>query len=118
MDISKIKPTAKVTYEVGLQSVTLEVRFVGRDEAVDFVEMDEQGKTRMIEMRRSEANRKLIYSAVVGWDLMDGEASLPCTPENKEKYLPFVLGRKDAAGNVIGWELLGFILDPDNFLKN
>jgi hypothetical protein len=109
MDISKLQPTAKVTYQVGLQIVTLEVRYAGADELVDFARS---------ELKTSEKNRAFFYSAITGWDLTDGDKPLPCTIENKEKYLPFILGRQTEDGSVIGWELLAFIRDADNFLKN
>jgi hypothetical protein len=109
MDISKIQPTAKVTYEIGVQSVTLEVEYHGEDEGIDY-----RDDTR----RTSEKVRELIARKVVGWDLTDGDKPLECNAENKAKYLPFILGRKDAEGVPIGWLLLAFMREPDNFLKN
>lgn len=114
MEVKDIKPTADVSYELAgdpVQTVRLTVRYVGLDEAIDFVP---PGR----DLRPSEMNREMLIAAVQGWDLTTDGQPLPCSDENKRKYLPYIFGRKTVGGDVVAWEMLLFVRDEANFLGN
>jgi hypothetical protein len=112
MEVKEIKPSAEVAYQIDSdQEVKLTVRYMGLDEAIDFIHKGENPKP-------SEMNREMLISSVLGWDLTKDGQPVPCTDENKRKYLPFILGRKTMDGSVIAWELLAFVRDEANFLGN
>jgi hypothetical protein len=71
------------------------------------------------EVKRSKIAKELLFESVVEWDLtMDGKP-IPCTDENKRKYLPLFLGNvvKGTQG-YLGFAILAFAADLENFLKN
>lgn len=120
-DLDKLQPTAKVTYHIGGRPLTLEVRYMGADVMVDYLDKE----------KTSEKNRAMLADAIIGWDIVDekaGRAPVPCDKANKDKLLPFILGRKKQIKNEqgvwvdgptpIGWDLLGFVTEQANFLKN
>jgi hypothetical protein len=112
MEVKDIKPSADVVYDIGDgQTVQLTVRYMGLDEAIDYIHKDDNQKP-------SAMNREMLISSVLGWDLTKDGKPLPCTDENKRKYLPYVLGRKVVDGSVVAWELLAFVRDEANFLGN
>ncbi len=124
MDISKIKPTAEMAYEYVIKwkrnedgteipeltdKVKLEIEFYGDDEFVDY---------RDDNRRLSQKMRDVIARKVIGWDLTDNGAPVPCNDENKAKWLPLIIGCKDIDGEVIAWKLVDAIRSPETFLKN
>jgi hypothetical protein len=112
VEVKDIKPSAEVAYTFSDgQEVKLTVRYMGLDEVIDYVHKGDNPKP-------SEMNREMLVSSVLGWDLTKDGKPLPCTDENKRRYLPYVLGRKIADGSVIAWELLSFVRDEANFLGN
>lgn len=119
-DLTKLQPTAKATYYIGGRPLTLEVRYMGADVMVDYIGKD----------KTSEKNRAMLADAIVGWDVVDenaGGVPVPCDKANKDRLLPFILGRYKQVQNEgawvdgptpIGWDLLGFVMEQTNFLKN
>lgn len=75
--------------------------------------------------------RQVISDAIMEWDLtLNGEA-VPCTGENKRKYLRHLVGQRvlevngqplrkdiDGIGTLLGGQILEISGDPKNFLKN
>jgi len=114
VEVKDIKPTAEVSFDLAgdpVQTVRLTVRYVGLDESIDFVQRDKSPKP-------SEMNREMLFAAVQGWDLTKDGQPLPCSDENRRKYLPYILGRKTVSGEVVAWEVLAFVRDEANFLGN
>jgi hypothetical protein len=80
----------------------------------------------------SAAMREMIADAIVEWDLQLEGVDLPCTAENKKKYLRFLVGLRVKSMNgkevaydqgkildgLFGLSVLSFAGDPENFLKN
>lgn len=75
-----------------------------------------------------DVTTRSFIEAVVGWDLTQGEGNeaLPCTTENKEKYLPrFAMylvkslnGASPAQKTNLAAAVAEFASNPDSFLKN
>lgn len=78
-----------------------------------------------------------ISKVIIDWDLTQNGEKLPCNDEEKEKYLPFLIGmeikepekkdeeldedeeeEKEKFPNLIGFEILKFAQNFDNFIKN
>ena len=67
-----------------------------------------------------------IKDVVLDWDLKTGEEALPCTDENKKKYLPFLITLKlaedtekeEGAKSIVGYKIMEFAQNFDNFIKN
>jgi len=59
---------------------------------------------------------------VVEWDLTDGDKPVKCDKENKAKYLPFLLrielAGEDGKKRFIGSEIIEFVSNIENFVKN
>ena len=57
---------------------------------------------------------------VTGWDITSNGKAIPCTPKNKERYLePLMLEKVKGKPNVfLVMEIMGFITDVQNFVKN
>lgn len=118
MEIGHIQPTAKVTYPVGGETVTLEVTLGGLDTVVDIAEVG---------TLKSQLNRAFIAKNLVGWDITENGAPLPCTDENRALVLPHILGQRTPdvtledgtveRGYIVGFHLLAFIMEPSNFIK-
>jgi hypothetical protein len=131
MEINEIKPTAKVTFQVKgiggkVQAETFEVKYCGLNQIPDYIPKPVPG----VKSRPSHTHTEAMIEAVVGWTLThDGGKPIECNEENKRKYLPYVLGmeiiregRKPGddfdMDDVLGWALVNFAGDPENFLKN
>jgi hypothetical protein len=139
MEIREIKPTAEAMFLLDKGDkppvpITLTVKFVPGDAADDYIKRpkrikDEAGKDVLVpqENKLSEILRAVLIDAVVGWDLTSGGEPIECTIEKKKELLPTILGlmikAPEGAGagsheRVLGWALLNFAGDGDNFLKN
>jgi hypothetical protein len=70
---------------------------------------------------------KKVEDLVVDWNLEKDGVPLPCTPENKTFYLPYLIGMKikeeEEAGKekeekIVGMTIIEFAQDFGNFTKN
>jgi len=139
MDIKKLQPEAEVTY--GLETtgkpitITFKVGFIALDEVQDYVNesMDAEHCIDKPRPRISDVIRRAVSDAIHAWDLTEGDVALPCTKENKDKYLPLLFGLKtkqpemvvegeampaDPVALVLVRVLAEFAGNPENFLKN
>ncbi len=147
MEVKDIKPTAVATFKVKsdkgeLQTITFTVRMLGYHELGDFIPTPEPG----MEFRKSQIMTEALISCILGWDITFDGQPLPCTPENKKKWFPYLLGllvvkdkpeqpaaAEEPAGeaapkkkerprispdDLLGVHLMNFAGDPENFLKN
>ena len=118
MEIKSIQPTARFKADLANgQHIELEVAYIAMDEVKDYVKPGEQ-------YRQSKVFRKMLIDAVSGWDLTSDGQAIQCNAENRDKYLPIILGLQlkveegEKYGDVLGVALLGFAADSENFLKN
>lgn len=132
MEVKDIKPTTEAVFRVirtdGVEeTVKFTVSFIGPQMIPDYV-----WRTEIDKVRLSKMVQEALVDAVLGWDLtMDGKPLL-CTEENKRKFFPGILGlklwkekkaegEKDEATQLdeyLGWALINFAGDQENFLKN
>lgn len=74
---------------------------------------------------------KTILEVVVDWEMTDGDAPYPCTKENKESLMPYLVGLtvvsltvegeedgKKKEKKTVGGEIAKFAQKTENFLKN
>ena len=67
---------------------------------------------------------KTILEVVVDWDMTDGDAPYPCTKENKDELMPYLVGltvkgeEDDKEKKTVGGEIAKFAQKTENFLKN
>ena len=134
MDIKKLHPEAGITYELDTTgkpiAITFKVGFIALDAVQDYINESRDG-TRP--PRISDVIRRAVSDAIHAWDLMEGDVALPCTQENKDKYLPLLFGLKtkqpeavvedeaiptDPVASVLVRALAEFAGNPENFLKN
>jgi hypothetical protein len=138
MDIKKLQPEAEITcaLETTGEPVTIMFRvgFIPLDAVPDYVnESRGTAAPGTARPRISDILRRAVSDAIRGWDLMDGGMPLPCTQENKDKYLPLLFGLKTKRpevvvdGEVIPTDPVALVLvrvlaefagNPENFLKN
>ena len=137
MDIKRLQPEAEITcaLETAGESVTITFRvgFIPLDAVPDYVNESRGVAPGAARPRISDILRRAVSDAIHGWDLMDGGAPLPCTQENKDKYLPLLFGLRtrqpeviidgeviptDPVASVLVRVLVGFAGNPENFLKN
>jgi hypothetical protein len=134
MDIKKLQPEAEVTYALETTgepiSITFKVGFIALDAVQDYVNESRMGNDLP---RISDVIRRAVADAIHGWDLTEDGKPLPCTRENKEKYLPLLFGLKvkqsevvvegeplpiDPVASVLVRALAEFAGDSGHFLKN
>jgi hypothetical protein len=131
MDIKKLQPEAEVTYQLESTgepvSITFKVGFLELDAIPDYVNESREG-TRT--PRLSAVIRKAIADTIHGWDLTEGGQPLPCTRDNKDKYLPLLFGLKvkrpvaevedesNPIASILVMVLAQFAGTAENFLKN
>jgi len=134
MDIKKLQPEAEATYSLETTgepiSITFKVGFIALDAVQDYVNESRMGAN---PPRISDVIRRAVADAIHGWDLMEGDAALACTQENKDKYLPLLFGLRtkqpevidegevvptDPVASVLVRALAEFAGNPENFLKN
>jgi len=134
MDIKKLQPEAEATYSLETTgepiSITFKVGFIALDAVQDYVNESRAGNDAP---RISDVIRRAVSDAIHAWDLMEGDVALPCTRENKDKYLPLLFGLKtkqpevvvegevipaDPVASVLVRVLAEFAGNPENFLKN
>ncbi len=125
MEIKDIKPTAKATFKIidldgSEQEVSFTVGFIGPQAIRDYTVPGDRDSFKL-----SKIIQGALVDAVEGWDLTVGGKLVPCTPENRRKYFPRILGarladRKDdvTIDAFLGGALVNFAGDPENFLKN
>ena len=134
MDIKRLQPEAEVTYELETTgepiSITFKVGFIALDAVQDYVNESRTGNN---PPRISDVIRRAVADAIHDWDLTEAGAPLPCTRENKDKYLLLLFGLKtkqpevvvegeaiptDPVASVLVRALAEFAGNPENFLKN
>lgn len=137
MDIKKLQPEAEVTYALETTgepiSITFKVGFIALDAVQDYVNESREADIVGSRPRISDVIRRAVADAIHAWDLMEGDAALACTRENKDKYLPLLFGLKikqpevviegeviptDPVASVLVRALAEFAGNPENFLKN
>ena len=95
MDIKKLQPEADVAYWLDTTgepiSITFKVGFIPLDAVQDYINESRDG-TRP--PRISDVIRRAVADAIHDWDLTEDGKPLPCTQENKDKYLPLLFGLK------------------------
>lgn len=86
------------------------------------------------ELRAIEAGENIvrnvyrtIIEVIVDWDMTDGDDPYPCTQENKEELMPYLVGLTVKGEEVengktgkktVGGEIAKFAQKTENFLKN
>lgn len=129
MEIKDINPTSKATFKVigadgSEQMVTFTISFIGEQMIPDYVRTTEIDKIRL-----SNVVQEALVDAVLAWDLTMDAKPVLCTEENKRKFFPGILGlklAKDPAkpkaerglNEFLGWSLVNFASNQENFLKN
>ena len=137
MDIKKLQPEVEITY--GLEttgkpiSITFKVGFIPLDAVQDYVNESRVADIVGWRPRISDVIRRAVSDAIHAWDLTEDDVALPCTQENKDKYLPLLFGLKikqpeavvdgetvptDPVASVLVRALAEFAGNPENFLKN
>lgn len=69
---------------------------------------------------------KTILEVVVDWDMTDGDDPYPCTKENKDELMPYLVGLtvkgeeddEEKGKKTVGGEIAKFAQKTENFLKN
>ena len=114
MDIRKLRATAEISFQLNVPE-PVELKFVVRPIAFDRVRA--LGGVGDI----TETERKLVSEAIVDWNLEEDGQAIPCTEENKEKYLDFLFRLRvdvDAEKNPIGATILDRIFEFASEQKN
>jgi hypothetical protein len=127
MEIGEIKPTAELEYmikaadkdgnELPPQPLKLTVRFMGIDRGVDVVKLTAADDP-VSKLQISDFNHAAIASAIIAWDLNTSGVPIPVNDETKKLYVPHICAARTEDGEIVGYDLIGFILDSRNFLKN
>ena len=127
MEIGEIKPTAELEYMVKSygpdgseqppQPLKLTVRFMGIDRGVDLVSIDDK-ESPITKLRKSDFNQAAIASAIEAWDLTTNGTPIPLNNETKKIYVPYICASMTIDGDIVGYELIAFIMNQHNFLKN
>jgi len=134
MDIKKLQPEAEATYSLETTgepiSITFKVGFIALDAVQDYVNESRAGNDAP---RISDVIRRAVSDAIHDWDLTEDGKPLPCTRENKDKYLPLLFGLRvkqpevtgegedvpaDPVASVLVRALAEFAGEPGHFLKN
>ena len=122
-NIKKIEPISDwVAFELDTTVlnppiVRLKVSPIDLGEIKDLVDGGKGTKFSMVE-------KELLIDAVKEWDVSLDGVALPCSEENKRKYLWLLLGlpvkakEGEKAGQVFAHELLAYVSDLENFVKN
>lgn len=70
---------------------------------------------------------KKINNLIIDWNLTDGDKPVPCTEENKRKYMPHLIPLRVKTGadkeegpemSILGVKLIEFAQNIENFIKN
>lgn len=139
MELKDIAPTATATFRVigpGDKEEVLgfTVRYIGRHMYQDYVPspgraIKKEGADPEEEappVRISTVVTGALVDAVEEWTgITAGGKPLPCTEANRKKVLPHLLGMRVADADIhdpfqalLGWRLIFFASQTENFLKN
>jgi hypothetical protein len=121
-DIKKIEPLSGwASFELDTTVlnppiVKLKVSPIDLGQVKDVVDAGRGGKFSLVE-------KELLIEAVKEWDISLDGVALPCSEENKRKYLWLLLGlpvkaKEGETGQVFAHELLAYASDLENFVKN
>ena len=124
MEIKDMVPNVKVEYQIKVddrdgnplppQTLKLTLQFIGIDQGIDFIRRDKDAMA----IKASEANRALIAASIQEWDLTKNGEPVEVNEENKKTYVPQIANAETVEGDVVGYELVAFIRNQNNFLKN
>ena len=96
------------------QTLKLTLQFIGIDQGIDFIPRGKDAPA----ITASEANRALIAASITEWDLTKNGEPVEVNGENKKLYVPQIANAETVEGDVVGYELVAFIRNQNNFLKN
>lgn len=114
MEIRKLRAEAEISFTLNTPEPT-ELRFVVRPIAFDRI----RSMGAVDDM--AEVERRLVKDAVVGWNLEENGQPIPCTEENKEKFLEFLFRlrvEEDTEKNPIGVTILDKLFEFASEQKN
>jgi hypothetical protein len=120
MEIKEVKPTAEVVYQLKVpedappQELKLTVKYAGVDGVIDYAVNGQD----LRELSPSEINHRTIAASIVSWNLHDGDKPVPLTKESAALYAPHIASATTVDGDIVGWELVAFVRERANFLKN
>jgi len=127
MEIGEMKPTAEVEYQIKVadkdgnklspQPLKLTVRFMGVDRGIDAISTAEP-RDPQDRVKKSDFNHAVIAIAIEAWDLNIKGVPILVNDETKKLYVPHICAAQTVDGNIVGYELIAFVMDRDNFLKN
>jgi len=125
MEIKDINPIVKQVFQIvdldgQEQKVTFEVKYIPPYALPDYV----PGKAS--DIRLSKMMTEALVDAIVGWDVTIGGKPLPCTRENRERFLPALLSARVVGADPKSYELESYLIgavsnfagEQKNFLKN
>lgn len=116
MDVKKLKETMWLEVQPRDEKVGV-LKFKIRPMPLDF-------SVKLEDRENSEEVIDLVGELIEDWNLEDGGEKLPCTPENKKKYLRFVTRIKaktledEPKVVLVGRRIVDFARDVENFLGN